>query len=62
MKDNQKEITIIVDTLIILLSTLIRINRGEVTQLEAEELINGALGTLYPLMSRRMKEIERLVN
>ena len=62
MKDNKSEIDTLTDTLTILLVTLAKINRGEVTQLEAEQMIESAMTILYPLTSRRNKEIARLLN
>ena len=62
MKDNQQQIDIITDTLTVLLTTLVKINRGEVTQLETEDLLNSCMAILYPLTSRRVKEIGKLLN
>jgi len=62
MKDNKKEIDILTDTLIILLMTLSKINRGEVTQLESEQMLESAMAMLYPLTSRRGKELAGLIH
>jgi hypothetical protein len=62
MKDNKQEIDILTDTLTVLLVALVRMNRGELTQMEVEEILNSAVTILYPLTSRRQKEIARLIN
>ena len=62
MKSPQEEIDILTDTLTVLLVALAKINRGEVTQLEAEQLIESAMTILYPLTSRRNKEIAKMLN
>ena len=57
MKENKQEIDILTDTLLFLIFTLYRINRGEVTQNEAEELLFFCMGQLSPLGGKRIKEI-----
>ena len=62
MKDNKTEIDTLTDTLTVLLVTLARMNKGELTQIEVEQMIESAMTILYPLTSRRNKEIARLLN
>lgn len=62
-KTNHKdEIDIITDTLTVLLVILAKINRGEVTQYETEEMLNTAMGVLYPLTNKRNKELARMLH
>ena len=57
-----EDIDILSDVLIILLGTLMRINRGEITKDETEEFLLKAMVRLEPLMDKRLTDLIGTIN